>query len=114
MAQPGDARTTRGERAVSAPAEPLPVRPAGRHADTSKKLHRILEYLRVPSPFVGTEIWANPTVAAGNPGAHAYHPPFNRISTYREPGRINLNTIYGDADGSRRRFGGADGRFSPA
>ena len=26
--------------------------------------------------------------------AHAFRPPFNCISAYREPGRINLNTIY--------------------
>ena len=46
----------------------------------------------MPSPYVGTETWANPTLAATSTG-HAYHTPFNRISTYREPGRINLNTI---------------------
>jgi hypothetical protein len=60
----------------------------------SPQFHRILDYLGVPSPFVGTEIQANPADAQGNPGAHAFHPPFNNISTYREPGRINLNTIY--------------------
>ena len=53
------------------------------------QFHRILEYLGTPSPFVGTEIWTNPTSAVS-----PYLPPFNRISTYREPGRINLNTIY--------------------
>ncbi|MCE5269270.1 MAG: hypothetical protein LLG00_15440, partial [Planctomycetaceae bacterium] len=60
-----------------------------------EELHRILDYLRVPSPFVGTQLWASPTAAANSTG-HAYHPPFNGISTYREPGKINLNTIYGD------------------
>jgi len=64
---------------------------AGENLD--EELHRVLEFLRVPSPFVGTEIWANPTAAANSSG-HAFRPPFNRISTYREPGRINLNTIY--------------------
>ena len=29
-----------------------------------------------------------------NPPTHIFHPPFNRIPTYREPGKINLNTIY--------------------
>jgi hypothetical protein len=42
---------------------------------------------------VGTETWADPTAAQN--GAHNFHPPFNRISAYREPGRINLNTLYG-------------------
>ena len=26
--------------------------------------------------------------------SHTFFPPYNNISTYREPGRINLNTIY--------------------
>ena len=64
----------------------------------SPQFHRILEYLNVPSWFTGTEVQVNPTKASGDPttpdGAHAFHPPFNRIPTYREPGRINLNTIY--------------------
>jgi hypothetical protein len=67
---------------------------SGASGTPDEELHRVLEYLRVPSPFVGTEIWANPTAASGNPGTHSFHPPFNQISAYREPGRINLNTIY--------------------
>ena len=36
-------------------------------------------------------------------------PPFNRISTYREPGRINLNTLYDEecvqsVDGGRHKL----------
>ena len=46
----------------------------------------------MPSPFVGTEIQGNPTVFSGSPG-HTFFPPFNRIPNYREPGRLNLNTI---------------------
>ena len=60
----------------------------------SPQFHRILEYLNVPSWYTGTEVQVNPTAASGNAGVHAFHPPFNRIPTYREPGRINLNTIY--------------------
>jgi hypothetical protein len=55
----------------------------------SPQFHRILEYLGVPSPFIGTETWANPTMATA-----PFLPPFNRISAYREPGRVNINTIY--------------------
>ena len=61
---------------------------------TSTQLHRLLEYIGVPSQFTCAEIQASPSIAQGNPGTHAFHPPFNRISTYREPGRINLYTIY--------------------
>ncbi len=57
-----------------------------------EELHRVFEYLGVPSPFVGAETQADP--AAANSVGHTFRPPFNNISTYREPGRINLNTIY--------------------
>jgi hypothetical protein len=59
-------------------------------------LYRIFDYLRVPSPFVGEETHANPANAGvtGGPGTHNFHPPFNKIPSYRETGKINLNTIY--------------------
>ena len=60
----------------------------------SPRLLHILEYTYVPSPFVGTQTWLSPTVFASGEGTQKFHPPFNRISTYREPGRINLNTIF--------------------
>jgi hypothetical protein len=87
-----------GDKPYTDPTQPfshlMNLFPSGSPAP--EELHRVLEYLGVPSPFVGTEVWANPTAAA-NSTNHPYHPPFNRISAYREPGRINLNTIYGDA-----------------
>jgi len=58
---------------------------------------RILDYVGVPSWFAGTDIQANPAYASApqsTPGSHTFFPPYNSISTYREPGRINLNTIY--------------------
>ena len=58
------------------------------------QLHRLLEYVRVPSRFVGTDIQVRPDFASGsNGGTHQFHPPYNRISRYRDPGKINLNTI---------------------
>ena len=56
---------------------------------TSAQFHRILEYLGVPSPFVSADIQTFPSTPES-----PFLPPFNRISNYREPGRINLNTIY--------------------
>ncbi|MBN1395420.1 MAG: hypothetical protein JW959_10385 [Pirellulales bacterium] len=67
--------------------------PSGTPSSPNEELHRVFEFLRVPSPFAGTETWANPTIAATT-NDHNFHPPFNRISAYREPGKINLNTIY--------------------
>ena len=71
----------------------LPVgRVVGRNGP-APQLYRLLEYVGVPSRFVQTETFINPNNAATS-GNHSFHPPFNRISHYREPGRINLNTIY--------------------
>jgi hypothetical protein len=56
--------------------------------------YRVLEYLRVPSKFVGTETLLNPNFfAANNYNVGPFLPPFNAVSNYREPGKINLNTI---------------------
>ncbi len=68
---------------------------------TASQMHRILDYVQVPSRFVGTETVLNPGVTYfGNPGFSAsppgYHPPFNKVSNYRDPGRVNINTIPGD------------------
>ena len=50
-------------------------------------LERILEFVGVPSRFAGTEIQIDPATAAAVTGTHLFHPPFNRIPTYREPGK---------------------------
>lgn len=57
--------------------------------------HRVLEFLRVPSPFVGTQLQATPDTFGdpANTNTHYFHPPFNYIAKYREPGRVNINTI---------------------
>src|SRR5262249_14374210 len=75
-------------------------------------LSTLLEYLQVPSPFVGTETVLNPQtfkgdwwkttpnakpgeVSSGNEpvGTAGLHPPFNTVSSYRDPGKVNINTI---------------------
>lgn len=61
-------------------------------------LSRVLEYLHVPSRYVGTETWLNPAIFGGNVTAAqdarvALQPPFNKVSRFRDPGRVNLNTI---------------------
>lgn len=63
-------------------------------AEPNWKLHRLLGFVGVPSQFAGTELQGNPTSFTENgTNTHSFHPPFNRISQYREPGRININTI---------------------
>jgi len=74
----------------------------------SPNFYRLLEYVQVPSRFAGTEEWLPPNAFTGNykdeqnggtnnPSGlpmHLFHPPFNRISRLRDPGRVNINTIF--------------------
>jgi hypothetical protein len=105
----------------------------GGTAGRAPNLATMLEYLQVPSPFVGTETVLNPqppltpqsppqgfgwnanmgtllngplagemssgdylpNAAAGNEpdGTRGLHTPFNTVSNFRDPGRVNINTI---------------------
>lgn len=65
---------------------------------------RVLEYLGVPSPFGGTQQMLDPkafqAAAAGQPlrsELYPFYAPFNFLSTYREPGRVNLNGVFDSA-----------------
>lgn len=66
-------------------------------------LAQILDFVHVPSKFVGTETFLNPNVfqgfigtglAATPTGTEFLKAPFNKIPNYREPGKVNINTIY--------------------
>ncbi|HJT34080.1 MAG TPA: hypothetical protein VJ783_18685 [Pirellulales bacterium] len=68
-------------------------------------LYRIFEFLQVPSRFTGTQDMLDPSQFAGNDAvlatqglagqtSHQFHTPFNWLSRYREPGKINLNTVF--------------------
>ena len=58
--------------------------------------HRLFDYVETPSLFVGTEDWLPPAItndtSGTNPGS-GYRAPFNRVSRFRDPGRININTV---------------------
>jgi hypothetical protein len=58
-------------------------------------LHGLMDFLEVPSPFLGTESFVNPTTFEGNAHGISYglSPPFDRISSYRSPGKVNVNTV---------------------
>lgn len=92
-------------------------------APSSGNYYRLLEYVHVPSRFSGTEDlianWCgnrspgypqNKTMLANVGGfsptdadtqvfadapLSVFRPPFNRVSRYREPGKININTFVG-------------------
>ncbi len=62
-------------------------------------LHRILDYVEVPSRFAGIEKYLNPAVfGVGGSGTAlaqslGMSAPNNSLSNYRYPGKINLNTL---------------------
>jgi hypothetical protein len=65
-------------------------------AGLSAQMHRLFAYVGVPSRFASSQLHVRADVADKSGAGYApnyFHTPFNRISWYREPGRINLNTI---------------------
>lgn len=70
------------------------------HSDDSPRLQVILDYLEVPSRFVGTEKFLNEDIfdARGtSPGtAYGFTPPYHDISNFRYPGKVNINTVFSD------------------
>jgi hypothetical protein len=69
---------------------------------------RLLDLIETPSPFAGATKWFNPSsFSSANPGANpppndltTFRPPFNSISRFRDPGRININTVSIDRSGN--------------
>jgi hypothetical protein len=68
------------------------------------RMHRVLDLVGTPSLYTGAQSWLNPQTFSTastplNTTAPMYDPrynlmaPFNNISAYREPGKININTI---------------------
>jgi hypothetical protein len=82
--------------AVNDPPDGDPAKPSdpkrSRNADV---LCRLFSYVRVPSPFAGTQRglrpWRDPDPARDP--LTRFLPPFNMLETFREPGRVNINTI---------------------
>lgn len=80
-------------------------------------LHRVLDFVSVPSMYVGNETWLNPMAFGSTPVTspldprYGLQPPFNKIASRREPGRVNINTIangavwHGLFHGSAKRHG---------
>ena len=78
---------------------------------TAPNYHRLLEFVHVPSRFVQTETVLDPVESSGlglEPIQDAtdprvrFQPPYNKVSNYRETGRVNLNTVSGRRDGISR------------
>ncbi len=63
----------------------------------SPLLNRVLDFVEVPSPYLGTRQYLNPSDFEGSGGAtqltRNFVPPFDYVSNFRYPGKINVNTI---------------------
>jgi hypothetical protein len=77
-------------------ADYKPSDPSATGSDRARaNLVRIFDYVGAPSRFSGTDMMLNPAAEWGNgAGSLPFHPPFNRISNFREPGKININTLF--------------------
>lgn len=68
-------------------------------------LYRVLEFVDVPSAFAGTRQWLNPQqfgsgvtpVGSSLDARFNRQPPFNVVPEFREPGRVNINTLLSEA-----------------
>ncbi len=77
----------------------------------SMSMARLLDYVEVPSNFVAAERWYSPGPLSNTDSPaptppqlrpeyappYLYRPPFNRLSRFRDPGKININTIFDPA-----------------
>ena len=83
-----------------------PTQVIARH-QMSPNFYRLFEYVQVPSRFTGTESWlppakmlgsfSDPNAGTNNPVGlpiHNLHPPYNRVSQFRDPGKVNINTDF--------------------
>jgi len=68
-------------------------------ANEAANLCRVLDFLEVPSRFVGAERFFNPTnftaASSASPSrADTFRPPFAGLARFRDPGKVNINTIF--------------------
>ncbi len=94
---------------------------AGTRTVGKANYYRLLDFVETPSRYLGAERWYNPSIFAtetvGSQGEFmiGYRPPFNKLSRFRDPGRINLNTIsdYRVWEALTKGFFAQDPRFDP-
>ncbi len=76
---------------------------SSKNAGEGANLCRLFDFLEVPSPFVGTQQWLNSQFFSELTGKNppvgvsddlwGFNVPNNRLSQFRDPGRVNINTI---------------------
>ncbi len=86
--------------------------PDGPPPTDSPEFSRVLDYVETRTPYIDTEKYYRPDAPANfatDPNTPAgFRPPFNYLSRFREPGRININTIFDSSvwDAAVRGFPG--------
>jgi hypothetical protein len=80
-----------GPKPAMSSGPPLPPQPPA----LSPHFQRMFDYIEVPSPYAGSERWFNPATGHFD-NAGLYRPPFNKLSRFRDAGRININTVFDD------------------
>jgi hypothetical protein len=71
------------------------------HADSvdgsanGPSMHHLFDFLEVPSRFIGTESYVNPATFDNDLHSVSFGlaAPFDKVSNYRYPGKININTV---------------------
>ncbi|MFO0915787.1 MAG: hypothetical protein U0795_22695 [Pirellulales bacterium] len=53
---------------------------------------RVLDWVEVPSPYLDSRTWFNGASFDGK--APGFKPPFHYIPTFRDPGKVNINTVF--------------------
>ncbi|MBH55716.1 MAG: hypothetical protein CMJ82_00835 [Planctomycetaceae bacterium] len=65
--------------------------------DNTANFQRIFDFLHTPSPYAGAYTYLNPLNFGSGIGTDELHPPFNKVSNFRDPGKLNLNTVFDPA-----------------
>ena len=65
--------------------------PLGTGTLTENRFTRLFDFVHVPSRYLGTETFIDSPYPVGLNAS--FYPPFNSVPSFREPGRININTI---------------------
>src|SRR6185436_807798 len=64
-------------------------------ANDAMELSRLFDFVETRTPYLATEKYYNPNLfVTGNQAPAGFRPPLNYLSRFREPGRININTIF--------------------
>jgi hypothetical protein len=74
-------------------------------AGAAPQFCRLFDFVNVPSPYLQADTFYNAAqftsggTYAANPAntPFSYRPPFQKLSRFRDPGRVNINTVFDDS-----------------